>query len=182
MGHNVIRIEHKIHDIPTWKTYISRHILHQHWYTYSIALQLRRNPHQKIFRLLSQQLSHLPLQPLRHQRNVCHPVLNRFTRQIFTTVKRKHCPVKGAIFSWIVHFQNYQTCFASECRDATVCITSLSIQSLSRAVLNGFEPLQTKSVADQNNSPPLLCNKWWQITANDYIIWPKLCVVTSVIK
>jgi hypothetical protein len=31
-----------------------------------------------------------PFQPLRHQRNVCHPVVNRFTRQTLPTVNRKH--------------------------------------------------------------------------------------------
>jgi hypothetical protein len=29
-------------------------------------------------------------QPLRHQRNVCHPVMNRFTRQTLPTISRKH--------------------------------------------------------------------------------------------
>jgi hypothetical protein len=31
-----------------------------------------------------------PFRPLRHQRNICHPVLNRFTRQTLPTVNRKH--------------------------------------------------------------------------------------------
>jgi hypothetical protein len=31
-----------------------------------------------------------PFQPLRHQRNVCHPFVNRFTRQTLPTVSRKH--------------------------------------------------------------------------------------------
>jgi hypothetical protein len=31
-----------------------------------------------------------PLQPLRHQRKVCHSVVNRFTRQTLPTVKRKY--------------------------------------------------------------------------------------------
>jgi hypothetical protein len=31
-----------------------------------------------------------PFQPLRHQRNVCHPIVNRFTRQTLPTVNRKH--------------------------------------------------------------------------------------------
>jgi hypothetical protein len=39
---------------------------------------------------LSQPLPHLPFQPLRGQRNLCHPVENRFTRQTLPTVNRKH--------------------------------------------------------------------------------------------
>jgi hypothetical protein len=31
-----------------------------------------------------------PFQPLRHQRNVCHPVVNSFTRHTLPTVNRKH--------------------------------------------------------------------------------------------
>jgi hypothetical protein len=40
-------------------------------------------------------------QPLRHQRNVCHPVMNRFKRQTLPTVNKKHlfmnilCPHKS---------------------------------------------------------------------------------------
>jgi hypothetical protein len=32
----------------------------------------------------------LPFQLLRRQRNVCHPVVNRFTRQTLPTINRKH--------------------------------------------------------------------------------------------
>jgi hypothetical protein len=35
-------------------------------------------------------ISALPFEPLRHQRNVCHPVVNRFTRQTLPNVNRKH--------------------------------------------------------------------------------------------
>jgi hypothetical protein len=31
-----------------------------------------------------------PSQPLRHQRNICHPVMNRFTRKILPILNRKH--------------------------------------------------------------------------------------------
>jgi hypothetical protein len=31
-----------------------------------------------------------PFQPLPHQRNICHPVANRFTQQTLPTVNRKH--------------------------------------------------------------------------------------------
>jgi hypothetical protein len=65
------------------KTFISRHILQQQWYTCPIALPLRRNPqHRSVLSVL--------FQPLRHQRNVCHPVVNRFTRQTLPIVNSKH--------------------------------------------------------------------------------------------
>jgi hypothetical protein len=41
-------IKRKTCDIRTWKkTFISRHILHQHWYTCPIALSVRWNPQRK---------------------------------------------------------------------------------------------------------------------------------------
>jgi hypothetical protein len=60
----------------------------------------------EVFWVSSRPLPHLQLQCL-HQRNVCHPAVNRFTRQTFPTVKRKHffmnilciesfCPQKNA--------------------------------------------------------------------------------------
>jgi hypothetical protein len=55
----------------------------------------------------SQPLSHLRFNLFHHQRNVCHPAVNRFTRQTLPTVNRKHffmnilciepfCPQKNA--------------------------------------------------------------------------------------
>jgi hypothetical protein len=76
------------------KTCISRHILHQHWYTYLIALPVRRNPqHCKSFDCC---LSHFRTwsgiicdfrTSLREFRD---PVVNRFTRQTLSTINRKH--------------------------------------------------------------------------------------------
>jgi hypothetical protein len=58
-------------------------------YTCPIALPVRRNP--KHWRLLIvSATSAPPFQPLRHQRKVCHPVLNRFTRHTLPTVNRKY--------------------------------------------------------------------------------------------
>jgi hypothetical protein len=64
---------------------------------------------------LSQPLPYLQFQPL-HQWNVCHPFVNRFTRQTLTTVNRKHffmnipcietlCPQKNTTYrcSSVVH-------------------------------------------------------------------------------
>jgi hypothetical protein len=69
--------------------FISRYILHQHWYTCPVALQVRRNPQHGCFWLVSA-TSAPPFQPLRLQRNICHPVVNRFMRQIVPNVNRKH--------------------------------------------------------------------------------------------
>jgi hypothetical protein len=51
---------------------ISRLILHQHWYTFLIALPVRPNPqHWSLLTIISA-TSASPFQPLRHQRNACH--------------------------------------------------------------------------------------------------------------
>jgi hypothetical protein len=72
------------------KTFISRHILHQHWYTCPIALPVRRNPQHRSLLTIVSPISEPPFQTLRHQRNVCHPVVNRFTRQTLSAVNRKY--------------------------------------------------------------------------------------------
>jgi hypothetical protein len=72
------------------KTFTFRHILHLHWYSCRIALPVRRNPQHR--RSLLTVVSATPVPPFQfhHQRNVCHPVVNRFTRQTLPTVNRKH--------------------------------------------------------------------------------------------
>jgi hypothetical protein len=84
-------IKLKTCDIRNWKTtFISRHILHQHWYTCPIALPVRRNPqHRRLLTVVSATFAP-PFQLLRHQRNVCHLVVKRFTRCKFPTVNRKY--------------------------------------------------------------------------------------------
>jgi hypothetical protein len=54
-------IKRKTCDIRNWnKIFISRHILHQHWYICPIALPVRENSHSiEDFGLLSQPLPHL---------------------------------------------------------------------------------------------------------------------------
>jgi hypothetical protein len=72
------------------KIFISRRILHQHWYTCPIALPVPRNlQHRGLLTVVSATYAP-PFRPLRHQRNVCHPAVNRFTRQTLPTVDRKH--------------------------------------------------------------------------------------------
>jgi hypothetical protein len=72
------------------KTFIFRHIIHKPWYICPIALPVRRNrqhiSHLTVFSIISAP----PFQPLRYQRNVCHPDVNRFTWQTLPTVNRKH--------------------------------------------------------------------------------------------
>jgi hypothetical protein len=72
------------------RTFIFRHILHQNWYTYPNASPVRRNPHRRSLLTSVSATSAPPIQPLRRQRNVCHPAVNRFTRQTFPTVNRTH--------------------------------------------------------------------------------------------
>jgi hypothetical protein len=72
------------------KTFISRHILHQHWYTCPIALPVRRNLHHISFLTVISATSAPQYQRLCHQRNVCHPVVNCFTWQTFPIINRKH--------------------------------------------------------------------------------------------
>jgi hypothetical protein len=65
-------------------------MLHQHWYTCPISLPVRRNPqHTSLFTVVSA-TSTPPFQPLCYQRNVCHPLVNRFTGQTILTLNRKH--------------------------------------------------------------------------------------------
>jgi hypothetical protein len=72
------------------KTFISQHILHQHWHTCPIALPVRRNlQHRNLLTVVSA-TSTPPFQPLRHQWNVCHPVVNRFMQQTLPNINRKH--------------------------------------------------------------------------------------------
>jgi hypothetical protein len=86
-----MNIKRKTCDIRTWKkTFISRTILHQQCYTCPIALPVRRNPQNRSLLTVVSATSELPFQPLRHQRNVCHPVVTSFTRQTLPAVNRKH--------------------------------------------------------------------------------------------
>jgi hypothetical protein len=83
-------IKSKTCDIRTWKIFISRHILHQHWYTSPIALPVRRIPQHRSLLTFVSATSAPPFQPLRHLRNVCHQAVNGFTRQTLPTVNREH--------------------------------------------------------------------------------------------
>jgi hypothetical protein len=75
------------HVKPGKKTFISRHILHQHWYTCPIALPVRRNPQH---RSLLTVVSATSASTSSSSGNICHPAVNRFTRQTLPTVNRKH--------------------------------------------------------------------------------------------
>jgi hypothetical protein len=82
-------IKRKACDIRTWKKkIISRHILHQPLHTCPIALPVRLTPQHRSLSTVVSATSAPPFQPLRHQRNVWHAVVNRFKRQTLPTVKR----------------------------------------------------------------------------------------------
>jgi hypothetical protein len=82
---------------PGKKIFISRHIINKHWYTCPIALPVRRNPQHRSLLAVVSATSAPPFQPLRHQRNVCHAVVNRFTRQTVPTVNRKKILISLAL-------------------------------------------------------------------------------------
>jgi hypothetical protein len=73
----------------TVKKITYRHIHHQHFHTFPIALPVCRNPQHWSLLIVVSATSAPSFQPLRHQRNVCHPVVDRFTRQALPTVNRK---------------------------------------------------------------------------------------------
>jgi hypothetical protein len=83
-------IKSKTCDIQNWeKTFISRHILHQHRYSRLIALPVRRNlQHRKSFDCC---LRHFctSVSTSSPFREFLDPVMNRFTRQTLPTVNRK---------------------------------------------------------------------------------------------
>jgi hypothetical protein len=76
------------------KHFISRHILHQHWYTQPIALPVCRNPQHRCLLTAVSATSAPPFQTLRHQAKFfdtsLDPAVNRFTRHTLPTVNRKH--------------------------------------------------------------------------------------------
>jgi hypothetical protein len=55
-----------------------------------IALPVRQNSQHRSLLTVVSATSAPPFQPLRHQRNICHTVVNRFTWQTLPTVNRKH--------------------------------------------------------------------------------------------
>jgi hypothetical protein len=86
-----IDIKRKIFDIWTWgKTFISWHILHQHWYTCPIPLLVRWIPQHRSLLTVASAISALQFQPLRHQRSLCQPAVNHFTQETRPNMNRKH--------------------------------------------------------------------------------------------
>jgi hypothetical protein len=73
--------------------FISRHILHQHWFTCPIALPVCPNPqHGSLLTVVSATSAH-PIQPVRLSEifaTFLDPGVNRFTWQTLPTAKRKH--------------------------------------------------------------------------------------------
>jgi hypothetical protein len=85
-----IYTKRKTCDIRNWKkAFISRHILHQHWYTYLISLPVRWNTQNTSLFTVVSATSAPPFQLLRHKRKVWRQVVNRFTPQTLLNVNRK---------------------------------------------------------------------------------------------
>jgi hypothetical protein len=83
-------IKRKTCDIRTWKICISR-ISSTNIDTLVPSLyQCVETRSMEVFLTVASAISSPLFQPLRHQRNVCHRVVNRFTRQTLPTVNRKH--------------------------------------------------------------------------------------------
>jgi hypothetical protein len=82
-------IKHKTCDIQPEKKHVFLNISSTNIDTLVlIALPVRQNPqHGSLLNVVSA-TSAPPFQPLRHQRNLCHIVVNRFTRQTPPTVNR----------------------------------------------------------------------------------------------
>jgi hypothetical protein len=75
-------------DIWTWEKHLFLDISSINNDTRPISLPVRRNPqHRNLSTVVS------ATSASRHQRNVCHPVVNRFTQQALPTLNRKHFPM-----------------------------------------------------------------------------------------
>jgi hypothetical protein len=81
-------IEHAIFE-PENKI-ISRYIFHRQRHTRPIASPMRRNSRHRSLFIVVSATSAPPFQPLYHQRNICHPVVNPFTRQTLPTGTRRY--------------------------------------------------------------------------------------------
>jgi hypothetical protein len=127
------------------KTFTSRHILHQYWYTCPIALAVRRNTqHGSVLTVLSA-TSAPPCQPLRQQRNVCYPIVKRFSRQTLPTVNTKHSvsllfgsiPKHGRHFEyWNQTLNMRMRVYYLDCHETELCCYLL------RHIENLLRPLQ----------------------------------------
>jgi hypothetical protein len=98
------------------KTFISRHILHQHWYTCSIILTVRQNPQQRSPMTVVSATSTPPFQPFCHLWNVCHQ--GGFSvEQTDESPRSSHCSsfnyllsCLGCMGSGIVMMKEYPLC------------------------------------------------------------------------
>jgi hypothetical protein len=120
-------------DIRTWKrTFISRHT-HQHWYTSPIALPVHRNPQHKSLsfcrNLNTATWSDVIYVFRKSLREFLDPVVNRFTRQTFSTVNKEH---------FIMNI---------------LCIESFAHRSANKTLLFGSTPLKHGRLFDYWNQP-----------------------------
>jgi hypothetical protein len=86
-----MNIKRKTCDIRSWKKniYFSTYPPPKR-YTYPITLPVLRNPQHRSLLTVVSATSAPPFVPLRHRRNVCHRVMDRFTRQTLPTANKKH--------------------------------------------------------------------------------------------
>jgi hypothetical protein len=85
-------IKRKICDIRTWKKHLFFEISSTNIDTLVPSLYQHR-PQDGSFSAVVSATSAPPFHILRHQQNIFHPVVNRFTRQSLPTVNRKHFSV-----------------------------------------------------------------------------------------
>jgi hypothetical protein len=114
-----IKRTRKTCDIRTWKKHLFPDVSSISWYTCPIASPVRRDPQHRSLVAVVSATSAPPFQPLCHQRNVCHPVMNRLTRQTLPSVNRKHffinivyiefvCPQKNAQQNTVLRYYTSQ--------------------------------------------------------------------------
>jgi hypothetical protein len=80
--------------------FISRHTLHQHWYTCPIALPALRNPQHRSLLAVVSATSAPPFRILL-QWNFCHPAVNRFTWQTLPNWKQETF-LYGCSLHWVL--------------------------------------------------------------------------------
>jgi hypothetical protein len=84
----------KIYDVHTWKkTFISRHILHQHWYACPSLYQCVETCSMEVYWLFSQTLRHSRFNLFVISETFAtflDPVVNRFTWWTLPTINKKH--------------------------------------------------------------------------------------------
>jgi hypothetical protein len=102
-------MKRKTSDIRNWEKHLFLNISSTNSDTLVTSLYQRVETRSiQVFCLFSA-TSTPPFQPLRHQRNVCHPVVNRFTRHTLPTVISKHFFMNILCFEPFAHKKKKET-------------------------------------------------------------------------